>query len=199
MAAKCCIEGCDRPSRSLGMCGPHYRRAHDGQSMAKPVRQVLRHLSDADRIKAKSIVTETGCWQWQASRTPLGYGQMRYQGTRELSHRVSWMVFKGPIPASDSVYGTLGVLHKCDNPGCVNPDHLFLGDQRSNAVDSVSKGRWGRRGAKGEAHGRALVTEEIVRAIRSSAATARECAIKYGLSTGAVRHIRARRSWKHIT
>jgi hypothetical protein len=198
MAGKCCIVGCDRPARSLGMCSVHYRRARDGKSMAAPVRQVLRHLSDGDRIKAKILVAANGCWEWQASRTPLGYGQMRFRGTRELAHRAAWIVFCGPIPKDDSAYGTLGVLHRCDNPSCVNPEHLFLGDQRSNAIDSVSKKRWGPRGCKGESHGRAIVTEEIVRAIRASSETARQCAEKYGLSIGAIRHIRAGRSWKHV-
>lgn len=198
MATKCCIDGCERIARSLGMCGPHYRRGRDGKNMAAPIRQVLRHLSDADRIKAKVIVAASGCWEWQASRTPLGYGQMRFQGTRVLAHRAAWIVFRGPIPPDDSAYGTLGVLHHCDNPCCVNPEHLFLGDQRSNALDSVTKERWGPRGCKGEAHGRALVTEEIVRTIRASSATARQCALEYGLSIPAVHHIRARRTWKHV-
>lgn len=199
MAGKCCIEGCERPSRSLGMCGPHYRRARDGRTLLGPVREVIRHLSDDERLRAKTRIDPvTGCWEWQASRTPLGYGQMRFRGTRELAHRVSWMLFRGPIPRDDSSYGTPGVLHRCDNPCCVNPEHLFLGDQQANAKDSVTKGRWGKRGCKGESHGRAIVTEDIVRAIRASSATARECAETYGLSIGAVRHIRARRTWTHV-
>ena len=198
----CCIEGCDREEYSKGMCSVHYNRAREGRNMAAPVRQVLRGLSDADRIRAKVLVTESGCWEWQASRTPLGYGQMRFQGTRELAHRASWVVFKGPIPADESAYGTLGVLHRCDNPPCVNPDHLFLGDQSSNTLDSISKNRWNpdaRRGCKGEAHGRAVVTEDIVREIRASTETPLQCAARYGLSIGAVRHILGRRSWRHVT
>lgn len=199
MAAKCCIEGCERPARSLGMCGPHYRRARDGKDLRAPIRQVIRHLSDADRLKAKVAIDAVSCcWNWQASKTALGYGQMRFRGTRELAHRVSWLLFRGEIPRDDSAYGTLGVLHRCDNPSCVNPDHLFLGNQAANADDSVTKGRWGKRGCKGEAHGRALVTEEIVRAIRSSSETARQCAGRYGISVGTVRHIRQRRTWTHV-
>lgn len=199
MEPNCCVVGCDRPARALGMCTVHYTRARNGKNMGAPIRQVLRHLPDDERIKAKVLVTGKGCWEWQASRTPLGYGQMRFRGTRELAHRASWVVFCGPIPADpNAAYGTLGVLHRCDNPPCVNPEHLFLGDAHSNAVDSVAKGRWGPRGLKGEAHGRSIATEEIVRAIRASSETARECAVKYGLSIGAVRHIRAGRSWKHV-
>lgn len=199
MAEKCCITGCERFARALGMCGPHYRRARDGRSLTTPIREVIRHLSDADRLRAKTKLEPIkGCWEWQASRTPLGYGQMRFRGTRELAHRASWIIFRGEIPSDGSHYGTLGVLHDCDNPCCVNPEHLFLGTQQSNAEDSVSKGRWGKRGCKGESHGRAIVTEEMVRAIRISPATARECAQEYGLSIGAVRHIRARRTWAHV-
>jgi hypothetical protein len=167
--------------------------------MADPIREVIRNLSDADRLKAKTRINpESGCWEWQASRTPLGYGQVRFRGTRVLAHRAAWEAFCGPIPSDESHYGTKGVLHKCDNPCCINPEHLFLGDQHVNIDDSVSKGRWGKRGNKGEAHGRALVTEQMVREIRESKESARIIAARYGISTGAVRHIRHRRSCAHV-
>jgi hypothetical protein len=197
---KCCIEGCVRSASSLGMCTLHYHRARNGKPMDAPIREVIRHLSDADRLKAKTRVNpETGCWEWQASRTPLGYGQVRFRGTRELAHRAAWEVFKGPIPPDDSRYGTKGVLHRCDNPCCINPEHLFLGGQQDNCIDSVSKGRWGKRRVQGEAHGRALITEQIVREIRESQEAAAVLSERYGISKGAIQHIRHRRTWKQVT
>lgn len=167
--------------------------------MADPIRKVVRTGSDQDRLKSKVLIhPQTQCWEWQASLTPMGYGQVRFQGARKLAHRVAWTLFRGEIPENDTAYGTMNVLHRCDNPRCINPDHLFLGDQKLNALDSVSKQRWGRRGCKGETHGRAVVTENIVRQMRASKESVHLLAERFGLSLGAVRHILKRRSWKHV-
>jgi hypothetical protein len=194
----CCIKECDKEAFVKGLCKAHYDRLRTGRDMTKPVRQVIRNASDEDRFMAKVNKVESGCWEWNASRTPLGYGQFRYKGQRELSHRVSWMLFKGEIPTDSNHYQTMGVLHKCDNPCCVNPEHLFLGDQSANMADAGSKQRWGKPRTSGESHGRALMTEDDVRAIRASTISIRKLAAQYNLSAGAVQHIRKRRSWKHV-
>lgn len=79
------------------------------------------------------------CWEWTGYRDERGYGRLssRVSGvTKTISaHRLSWQIYKGEIPPG------LCVLHKCDNPPCVNPDHLFLGNQRDNMLDCSSKGR----------------------------------------------------------
>jgi hypothetical protein len=151
------------------------------------------------RLKEKiEIDPRTACWNWTASLRPTGYGQMRYLGTTELAHRVSWMLFRGPIPKADGVYGTMNVLHHCDNPKCVNPDHLFIGDQADNAKDAVAKDRWGKRGCKGEQHGRARLTEAKVLQIRSSRLSTLSLARRYRISKSAIQHVLKRRSWTHI-
>ena len=76
-----------------------------------------------------------GCWEWQASRMPKGYGRLGISGVMVLAHRVSYELNIGPIQAG------LFVLHKCDNPSCVRPDHLFLGTQADNVHDAKAKGR----------------------------------------------------------
>ncbi len=154
--------------------------------------------SDEDRFKAKVAVSPTGCWEWMGSLRPSGYGQFRFKGTTELAHRVAWILFKGDIPQNSSYYKTMNVLHRCDNPRCVNPDHLFLGDQFDNAVDAISKGRWGKRGCLGESHGRARITEAIVKAIRASDESAAVLAARYKISKGTIQHIRKRRTWRHV-
>lgn len=194
----CCIKGCDRPAKARGMCSAHYTRLFTGQDMNDPVRNVCRG-SDLDRLKSKiKIDPQTGCWIWQASLSTNGYGQIKFGDRPVLAHRVSWILHHGEIPKDGSKYGTMNVLHKCDNQLCVNPDHLFLGDQSDNALDAVSKDRWGKRGLSGEKHGRALVTENDVREIRASDLPIKKIAEKFGLSSGAVQHIRSRRSWKHV-
>lgn len=74
------------------------------------------------------------CWLWTGEISNKGYGRFRYKGSRVSAHRVSYTLFKGEIRG-------LCVLHKCDNPRCVNPDHLFLGTHRDNLMDAIKKGR----------------------------------------------------------
>lgn len=85
----------------------------------------------------------SGCWEWQGTRTAQGYGGFRIGGTMRKAHRVAWELTHGPIPPGAGPHGTC-VLHRCDNPGCVRPDHLFLGTNRDNARDREAKGRTAR-------------------------------------------------------
>lgn len=75
------------------------------------------------------------CWLWTASTKAGGYGQFSFGGKRWLAHRLAWFLTHGSVPSG------VDVCHKCDNPTCVRPDHLFLGTGGDNARDSVSKGR----------------------------------------------------------
>ena len=92
----------------------------------------------ADRFRARYAVQPSGCWEWIGPRTTNGYGASMMNGSPErIASRLSWHLNRGPIPEG------LMVLHKCDNPPCVNPDHLFLGVKSDNALDYFGKLRVG--------------------------------------------------------
>jgi hypothetical protein len=97
------------------------------------------HISDADymaKLKVNCKVSESGCWEWQRFIFPTtGYGAASYRGKQIKAHRLSYMLFKGPIPAG------LYVLHSCDVRHCCNPDHLRLGTISDNKQDELQRGR----------------------------------------------------------
>jgi hypothetical protein len=132
------------------------------------------------------------CWLWsEKNLTRKGYGHfaVEYKGKRYWrAHRVSWAMVHGHPPD-----GAL-MLHKCDTPRCVNPRHLFLGDAKANADDCKAKGRswFGRR------NGRAKLTEDAVRYIRSTAVPAAELAQLFGVHYTTIQAARSGKKWPHI-
>lgn len=133
------------------------------------------------------------CIEWTGARIPEGYGQKWNPRTKkaELAHRLAWEKANGPIPAG------MFVCHKCDNPPCVNPEHLFLGTPKDNMADKCRKGRQPR----GETHPRAKLTERDVREIRRAdghGSSQRELARLYGVSPRSIQFIIQRRTWTHV-
>ncbi len=131
-----------------------------------------------ERFDAKYIaVGSDGCWPWTSSVNCNGYGKISVsRSTWTLAHRVSWELHHGAIP--DGMF----VCHHCDNPLCVNPDHLFLGSHEDNMRDMVEKGR----SLSGERHNMAKLTNEQVTDIRSLAGAMPQAAIgaRFGVSQG---------------
>lgn len=138
------------------------------------------------------------CWEWKSHRQDDGYGCVRTKGNSLLrAHRVAFELTNGPIPEG------LFVCHKCDNPPCCNPAHLFAGTCAENNHDKHMKGRQGTdNGAKGEANHGAKLTEAIVSEIRrrytQDRIYQRLLAVEYGVSPKEIYRIVNRLSWRHI-
>lgn len=149
-----------------------------------PIEQKLLNFS--------KVNVATGCREWATkSKHIFGYGKVYYQGRSRDAHRVAWLVWCGPIPAG------LYVCHRCDNPSCIEPTHLFLGTNAENLSDCKQKGR----NARGESCRQAKVTEDDVRNIRNRRAKgerAQALAVEYGLSYATIHDITARKTWKHV-
>jgi len=125
-----------------------------------------RNLTYAERFWLKvDISSENECWNWIASKYRNGYGQVsirRADGSKTmgLSHRVAYQLTFGEIPEG------MVVCHRCDNPACCNPTHLFLGTTRDNINDKMSKGRASGNYHCGEEHGNSKLTMEKARELR---------------------------------
>ena len=143
-----------------------------------------------DRIE---INKKTGCWEWAGTCFFSGYaraGLSSRKGKKYSQHanRMSYEVFIGDIPKN------MLVCHKCDNPKCVNPEHLFLGTPKDNLMDMVKKGR----SLKGEINPNSKLTEEIVKKIRRSKKSREFLSEKYEVSVCTIRDAQNGRTWKHI-
>jgi hypothetical protein len=130
------------------------------------------------------------CVEWSGYKNEHGYGKVMINRRCVRAHRHAWERAFGPIPVG------LHVLHRCDNPSCVNPEHLFLGTQAQNMADKVAKGRQ----RKGERVPSAKLTAEQVREIMASAGadTQRAIAARFGIHQSTVSDIARRKRWGHL-
>jgi hypothetical protein len=160
--------------------------------------QFWSHFENADPAK---------CWMWKNGSSDYhGYGRLYFAGKMHSAHRLSWTLTNGDIPTG------LHVLHKCDNPGCCNPRHLFLGTHAANMADRQSKGRE----ARGERHvsrtrpdavprgehvGTSKLGPDDVRAIlglHDVGAMRKDIAELFGIAGKSVERIVYGVTWKHI-
>lgn len=137
------------------------------------------------------------CWPWKGARVRNGYGQIRgdpegavLRGRKLRAHRVAFELAYGPIPPG------LHILHRCDNPGCVNPGHLLLGTHQDNMADMTAK----QRHAHGERQPTRKLSRHQVRAIRWLAkhdpAPLAQLAGEFGVATSNISIILSRRTWR---
>jgi hypothetical protein len=152
-----------------------------------------RHRPAVERFWEKvNKDAPNGCWEWTGSQMRSGHGQIHIDGKSVLVHRFVWELENGSIPAD------MEVCHHCDNPGCVNPSHLFLGTQTDNMADMMSKVRQ----ARGSRHSQAKLTEaqviEIRRRYVRGVITYKMLAAEYGVGPATIALIIQRKNWAHI-
>ena len=152
---------------------------------ASGVGKLLRHRQGAgELLLARTKRARTGCLEWTCYRARSGYGVLSWMGRPTAAHRLAYMTWRGALRPGDHV------LHKCDNPPCCEPRHLFVGDQKANNEDKRRKGR-GRGGSMpGVAHPLAKFTVEQISAIRKDQRSHAQVAREMGVSATCIWRIR---------
>lgn len=148
-------------------------------------------------LKVDKTSSANGCWIWNGCINDDGYGCFPLPSGEQIAHRVAWILSGNTIPKGKYV------LHKCPgkhNRACVNPSHLYIGDQSDNMRDSVSQGTHLFSKRVGAKHYHALLTDEAVREIRREYRrfNVKPLAEKFKVSIAAIRDVAKRRSWKHV-
>lgn len=135
------------------------------------------------------------CWLWESNTYNNGYGRFGWRTKGYLAHRVSYWLTNGFLPLD------MLVCHKCDNPQCVNPSHLFLGNQKENIADMILKGR--SNSARGERSGRSFLSDSQVAEIKwlltNTSLMQQEIANMYSIpNVNTVSRIKHNKRWQHI-
>lgn len=188
-STRLCACGCGETIPAFGPSG-HPRSYVRGHARRRDA--VLRFWDHVDKSGE--------CWIWTGYCQPKGYGLFypadyhRQRNNRTTSaHRYSYELHFGPIPSG------MSVCHRCDNPPCVRPDHLWLGTNGDNVRDMYAKGRGGYRGMPGSLHPSAKLTERDVYDMRAKyRRLVNDLAADYGVTRVLVRQILAGKSWQHI-
>lgn len=144
-----------------------------------------------DKLFDRLVETDSGCWVFVGARTGSNYGAVWKDGANKSAHILSYEYHYGPVPKN------MMVLHRCDNPPCCNPKHLFLGTHKDNKDDEVAKGRH----VYGERVGNHKLTEEDVRAIRLLLAQGFSLAYigdKFNVTRQAIYRIKCGLSWSWL-
>jgi hypothetical protein len=154
------------------------------------------HINAFPRFLEKVDIPDV-CWQWTGGASDFGHGRMKIAGALVSPHRLAYEYFVGPIPEGKMV------LHRCDNPGCVNPRHLFTGTNSDNMKDAAAKGRlapqidpspW-----QGQNRVTAKLNDDAVREIRKAPQSEiRSLAQRFGVHRSVIYKVMKRKRWAHV-
>lgn len=147
------------------------------------------------RYVDRPVAPESACWTWTGSRTRKGYGRFSANRKNVFPHRFSYALHMGGLPPG------MCVLHRCDNPACVRPDHLFLGTRADNNADCKAKGRY--RPLKGgwhDANKRPLTDDQVIqiRRLHREGFTYRQLGSMFPVSESSIGRLVRRVSYTHI-
>lgn len=147
-------------------------------------------MNDVDKFWS-SKTESNGCWEWTKYKNSKGYGSLTFRKRAIRAHRLAWELTNGPIPEG------VMVLHKCDNPSCINPDHLFLGTNDDNMKDCASKGRIRNNSYRGEKSNLVKLTAEKVLEIKrlKGVKSQYEIARQFGVTQGCIGRIHRGLNW----
>lgn len=185
----CSVPGCGRKHSVHGLCVSHWSRVRKTGDVQADV--PLRHKRPVGLSLSETFdyfmpgIPGADCWEWAGSRNRAGYGVVRMTDSSFPAHRVSYELFIGPIPEGWCV------CHRCDNPPCCNPNHLFVGTKDDNNQDKVAKGR----------NAATLAAEDVTK-IRNLYANGgvlqRELAQIYGVARSNISLMISRKTWRHV-
>ncbi len=194
---QCSIENCIKLVSGRDFCSTHYARFKRRGSpyivltnydKAPKYSSLKEYIESSFKINSKN-----NCWEWLKSLKKTGHGNAWWNGKHEIAHRLSWMFYEGIIPDG------LNVLHKCDNPKCVNPDHLFLGTYLDNNRDRKLKGR--NANTNGEKNPFSKLKEfqviEIINKLRKGVKGA-HLAKLYSVSPDTIGKIKSGKNWAYL-
>ena len=146
-----------------------------------------------ERLFSFVEMNDNGCWDWMGAKNKKGYGSLSYQNKTTIAHRLSYSLFVGEI------LNGLHVLHRCDRPNCINPNHLFLGTDLDNSNDKIYKGRF--VACYGEDNGNSKLTDDHVLDIKNKIKNGfsfASIARKYEVSETTIAYIAKNKIWRHI-
>lgn len=178
----------------LGGSKPQKRQNHQEKTGSSEVVHANFPNSDIEKFFGRVLFGELDeCWLWQGARHPRGYGQIWTNGKLMYAHRFSYILENGPIAKGQVV------CHKCDNPPCCNPNHLFSGTQIENLEDAFKKGR--AKVCSGTLNIKAKLTDSEVmriRLLRRRGATTTSLAEMFGVWQGTIWQIISGKNWRHV-